>query len=75
VSTATAPGAEPGTTETAGYGSLRRHPGAEASAERKLGKGVPLEQIPARHAEEEHTGAWVGAAAAIGIETPSRRES
>jgi hypothetical protein len=81
VSTATAPGAdcaEPATTETAGYGSLRRHPGAEAAAERKLGKDVRLEKIPARHAEEEDTGAWVGAAAgaaAIGIEPPSRRES
>jgi hypothetical protein len=71
VSTVIAPATDCGeldTTETAGYGSLRRHPGVEAAAERKLGKDTPLEENPARHAEED-TGACVGAAAAIG--TPS----
>ena len=59
-SMATAPGAdcaEPASTETAGYGSLRLHPGAQAATERRLGQDVPLEKIPARHAEEEeHAG-------------------
>ena len=57
MSTATAPGAdcaEPAATETAGYGSLRLlHPGVEAATERTQGRDVPLEKIPARHAEEE----------------------